>query len=71
MPIFLDLLLTNYSLEIGTIINFFSTITCDSPELWQLRLQDPASSTMEGILLFNRHLLFIITMIASFTSSTF
>ena len=29
---------------------------CDSPAYWQTSLQEPASITMEGILLFNKHL---------------
>jgi len=36
---------------------------CDAPEFAQLRLQDPSTTTMEGLLEFNRHLLFIITVI--------
>lgn len=36
---------------------------CDAPELWQLKLQDPSSSIMEGILMFNKHLLFIVILI--------
>ena len=36
---------------------------CDAPEVWQLKLQDPSSSIMEGILMFNKHLLFIIIVI--------
>lgn len=46
-------------------INFSSSffLICDAPDFWQFRLQDPASSIMEGILLFNKHLLFIIVMI--------
>jgi cytochrome c oxidase subunit 2 len=46
-------------------INFlsFCSFICDAPDFWQLRFQDPASSTMEGILMFNKHLLFIIVMI--------
>lgn len=38
-------------------------LVCDAPDFWQLSLQDPASSIMEGILLFNKHLLFIVIMI--------
>ena len=38
-------------------------LICDAPDFWQLRLQDPASSIMEGILMFNKHLLFIIVII--------
>ena len=29
---------------------------CDSPALWQTYLSDPASISMEGILIFNKHL---------------
>ena len=36
---------------------------CDSPALWQTYLSDPASITMEGILIFNKHLLFLLTII--------
>ena len=36
---------------------------CDAPETFQLKLQDPSSSIMEGILMFNKHLLFIIIAI--------
>lgn len=36
---------------------------CDAPEIWQLQLQDPSSAIMEGILMFNKHLLFIIISI--------
>ena len=35
---------------------------CDSPALWQTYLSDPASITMEGILIFNKHLLFLLTV---------
>ena len=33
---------------------------CDTPALWQTYLSDPASITMEGILIFNNHLLFLL-----------
>ena len=39
---------------------------CDSPALWQIYLSDPASITMEGILIFNKHLLFLLTVIVLF-----
>ena len=39
---------------------------CDSPSLWQTYLSDPASITMEGILIFNKHLLFLLTVIVLF-----
>jgi cytochrome c oxidase subunit 2 len=40
-----------------------NTVWCDAPEHYQLKLQDPSSSIMEGILMFNKHLLFIIILI--------
>jgi hypothetical protein len=33
------------------------------PELAQLRLQDPSTTTMEGLLEFNKHVLFVITVV--------
>jgi hypothetical protein len=39
---------------------------CDSPAFWQTYLSDPASTTMEGILIFNKHLLFLLTVIVLF-----
>ena len=45
------------------IVNISLILLCDAPDFWQLRLQDPASSIMEGILMFNKHLLFIIVII--------
>ena len=41
-------------------------LMCDSPSLWQTYFNDPASITMEGILIFNKHLLFLITVIVLF-----
>ena len=43
-------------------------IQCDSPALWQTYLSDPASITMEGILIFNKHLLFLLTVIVLFVA---
>ena len=43
--------------------HLFNNCKCDAPEYGQLTLQDPSSSIMEGILLFNKHLLFIIVVI--------
>lgn len=37
-------------------------VSCDAPEICQLEFQDPSSSIMEGILLFNKHLFFIIIL---------
>jgi cytochrome c oxidase subunit 2 len=45
---------------------FFSCLTCDAPEAWQARLSEPASITMEGILIFNNHLLFLLIVITLF-----
>lgn len=39
---------------------------CDSPAFWQTYLPDPASISMEGILIFNKHLLFLLTVIVLF-----
>ena len=49
-------------------MNISFLLICDAPDFWQLILQDPASSIMEGILLFNKHLLFIVVMITVLTS---
>ena len=48
---------------------FFNFNThCDSPAYWQISFQEPASITMEGILLFNKHLLFLLTVIVVFVA---
>jgi cytochrome c oxidase subunit 2 len=36
---------------------------CDTPYFFQFKLQDPATSNMEGLLYFNKHLLFVIVII--------
>lgn len=46
--------------------NFLSSLICDAPESWQVGLQEPASITMEGILIFNNHLLFLLIAIVLF-----
>ena len=38
-------------------------VFCDAPEFAQLRLQDPSTTIMEGLLEFNKHLLFVIIII--------
>ena len=43
-------------------------VQCDSPVSWQTYLHDPASITMEGILVFNKHLLFLLTVIVLFVA---
>ena len=35
---------------------------CDAPEFAQLRLQDPSTTTMEGLIAFNNHILFVIVL---------
>lgn len=55
----------NYS-EILTSNNNISKVDCDAPLFWQVSFQDPASTTMEGIVMFNKHLLFLLTVIVLF-----
>ena len=43
-------------------------INCDSPAFWQTYLPDPASITMEGILIFNKHLFFLLCVIVLFVA---
>ena len=38
-------------------------LLCDCPEIFQLRLQDPGSTSMEGLVEFNQHLLCLILVI--------
>ena len=55
----------------SVIVLFFkvnSVVCFDAPDVWQFRFQDPASSSMEGILLFNKHILFVITVIVLLVS---
>ena len=56
----------NFLKEKSNFVSFF-LLTCDAPDFWQMTFQDPASSIMEGILLFNKHLLFIVIMIVVLT----
>jgi cytochrome c oxidase subunit 2 len=56
----------NFLKENFNFVSFF-LLSCDAPDFLQLGFQDPASSIMEGILLFNKHLLFIIIMIVILT----
>ena len=39
---------------------------CDVAHEWQTYLHDPASISMEGILMFNKHLLFLVIVIVMF-----
>lgn len=41
-------------------------INCDGPVLWQTYLNDPATTSMEGILSFNTHLNFLLVLIVIF-----
>ena len=43
-------------------------VKCDSPDFWQTYLQEPASISMEGILAFNKHLLFLLVVIVLFVA---
>jgi len=55
-----------FSLIWQPIFNIIYTIIfifCDAPEAWQTYLSEPASSIIEGILLFNKHLLFLLVAI--------
>ena len=42
------------------------TFLSDAPFDWQMHLHDPASISMEGILTFNNHLLFLVIVIVMF-----
>lgn len=46
-------------------LNELSSINsiCDAPEFLQFRLQEPATTIMEGLLVFNKHLLYIVVFI--------
>jgi heme/copper-type cytochrome/quinol oxidase subunit 2 len=48
------------------VIKVKNIISRDNPVLWQTYFNDLASITMEGILIFNKHLLFLITVIVLF-----
>jgi cytochrome c oxidase subunit 2 len=50
-------------------LNFLNLLTlmyCDSPEKWQLGLQDPATPSMEGMIFFNSFLTLILIIIGVF-----
>ena len=40
-----------------------TSFSSDAPELFQLRFPDPATTIMEGLIEFNKHILFVIIMI--------
>ena len=43
-------------------------ININTRAFWQTYLSDPANITMEGILIFNKHLLFLLTVIVLFVA---
>lgn len=47
-------------------LNLLTLIYCDSPEKWQLGLQDPATPSMEGMIFFNSFLTIILIIIGIF-----
>lgn len=42
---------------------FLCKFNSDAPEMFQFRLQEPATTIMEGLLEFNKHLLFVVIII--------
>ena len=60
--------ISNTLLRIVENINLSNAFVCDAPDLFQLRLQDPATSIMEGLLDFNKHLLFVVVVIVVLVS---
>jgi len=47
-------------------LNLLTLTYCDSPEKWQLGLQDPATPSMEGMIFFNSFLTIILIIIGVF-----
>jgi len=47
-------------------LNRLTLIYCDSPEKWQMGLQDPATPSMEGMIFFNSFLTIILITIGVF-----
>jgi cytochrome c oxidase subunit 2 len=47
-------------------LNLLTLIYCDSPEKWQMGLQDPATPSMEGMIFFNSFLTIILIIIGVF-----
>jgi len=45
---------------------FILSCFCDAPKKWQLGFQDPATPTMEGMILFNGFLSIILLIIGTF-----
>ena len=52
--------------QIQPLLLMFRLFWSDSPLNWQIYLHDPASISMEGILTFNKHLLFLVIVIVLF-----
>ena len=47
----------------SSLFSVFS-ISCDSPEAWQMSFQDPATPLMEGIINLHHDLMFVVIFIA-------
>lgn len=52
----------------GYVLTFFYLYQNDAPVGGQFQLSEPASISMEGILLFNQHLMFLLVLIVVFVS---
>ena len=53
----------------GFVFRLFQTyLFCDSPIIWQTYFSEPASVIMEGIIIFNKHLLFLLVVIVVFVA---
>jgi cytochrome c oxidase subunit 2 len=50
----------------GLIINQFFTVFCDSPESWQIGIQDPATPVLEGMIYFYNYLMVFLIIIGFF-----
>ena len=48
----------------SSLFSVFS-ISCDSPEAWQMSFQDPATPLMEGIIDLHHDLMFIVIFIVA------
>jgi hypothetical protein len=63
---FILIFITFRSIDYSSVSGLNSCLTCDAPEDWQAGLSEPASISMEGILIFNNHLLFLLIVITLF-----
>lgn len=54
---------------LGNVVQlFFSAVSCDAPEPWQLGLQDPATPIMESISFFHNFLMMFLLAIGVFVT---